>query len=33
EKGRMLITEKQSIFLAEMDGSRTREIVIQVIGL
>ncbi|MFA6973398.1 MAG: secondary thiamine-phosphate synthase enzyme YjbQ [Parcubacteria group bacterium] len=33
EKGKMLLTEKQNIFLAEMDGARTREIVVQVIGL
>ena len=33
EKGRMLLTEKQSIFMAEMDGSRTRDIIVQVIGL
>lgn len=33
EKGKMILTEKQSIFLAEMDGSRTRDIVVQVIGL
>lgn len=33
EKGRMSLTERQSIFVAEMDGSRTRDIVIQVIGL
>ncbi len=33
EKGKLLLTEKQSIFLAEMDGSRTRDIIIQVIGL
>lgn len=33
EKGHMILTEKQSIFLAEMDGGRNREIVIQVIGL
>jgi len=33
EKGKMLLTEKQSIFAAEMDGARTRDIIIQVIGL
>ena len=33
EKGKMLLTDKQSIFLAEMDGSRTRDVVVQVIGL
>jgi secondary thiamine-phosphate synthase enzyme len=31
--GKMLITERQSIFLAEMDGSRSRDVVVQVIGL
>jgi secondary thiamine-phosphate synthase enzyme len=31
--GKMLITERQSIFLAEMDGSRSRDVIIQVIGL
>ena len=33
EKGHILITEKQNIFVAEMDGARTRDIVIQVMGL
>lgn len=33
EKGSMLLTEKQSIFLAEMDGARTRDVIVQVIGL
>ncbi len=33
EKGHMMITEKQNIFMAEMDGARTREIIIQVTGL
>jgi len=33
EKGKMMITEKQSIFLAEMDGGRKRDLVVQVIGL
>lgn len=33
EKGHMLITEKQSIFLAEMDGARKRDIYVQVMGL
>lgn len=33
EKGKMILTEKQSIFLAEMDGARSREIIIQVMGL
>lgn len=33
EKGKILITERQSIFLAEMDGGRKRDVIIQVIGL
>ncbi len=33
EKGKIMLTEKQAIFFAEMDGGRKREIVIQVIGL
>ncbi|MFA4817236.1 MAG: secondary thiamine-phosphate synthase enzyme YjbQ [Parcubacteria group bacterium] len=33
EKGKMMLTEKQDIFLVELDGARTREVVIQVIGL
>ena len=32
EKGKMMITEKQSIFAVEFDGARNRDIVIQVIG-
>jgi len=33
EKGHMMITAKQNIFMAEMDGARTREIIVQVMGL
>jgi secondary thiamine-phosphate synthase enzyme len=33
EKGKMILTEKQNIFLAEMDGARSREVIVQVIGL
>jgi secondary thiamine-phosphate synthase enzyme len=33
EKGKMLLTEKQNIFMAETDGSRTRDIIVQVMGL
>ena len=33
ERGHMLLTEKQSIFLAEMDGARKRPVIVQVIGL
>lgn len=33
EKGNIILTEKQSIFLVEFDGARTRDVIIQVIGL
>ncbi len=33
EKGHMLLTEKQSVFMAETDGGRVRDIIIQVMGL
>lgn len=33
EKGKMLITEKQSVFAAEFDGSRARDLLVQVIGM
>jgi len=33
EKGKMLLTEKQSIFFVEMDGARKRDVIIQVMGL
>jgi len=33
EKNKMMLTEKQSIFMVETDGARTRDIIIQVIGL
>jgi secondary thiamine-phosphate synthase enzyme len=33
EKGKIMLTERQSIFLAEMDGARTRGVVVQVMGL
>ena len=33
EKGKMILTERQSVFLAEMDGARTRDVVIQIIGM
>lgn len=32
EKGHMLLSEKQSIFVAEMDGARSRDIIVQVTG-
>lgn len=33
EKGRILLSEKQSIFYVEMDGARKRDALIQVMGL
>jgi secondary thiamine-phosphate synthase enzyme len=33
EKGHMMITERQNVFLAEMDGARKREVIVHVIGL
>lgn len=33
EKGKMMLTEKQNIFLVELDGARARDIMVQVIGL
>lgn len=33
EKGKMDLSEKQSIFFVELDGSRKRDYIIQVIGL
>jgi len=33
EKGKMILTEKQSIFLAEMDGGRSRQVIVQIIGV
>ncbi|OIP60420.1 MAG: hypothetical protein COZ29_00620 [Candidatus Moranbacteria bacterium CG_4_10_14_3_um_filter_45_9] len=33
EKGKLFLTERQSIFVVEFDGSRKRDIFIQVIGL
>jgi secondary thiamine-phosphate synthase enzyme len=33
EKGKMFLTERQNIFAVEFDGSRKRDIFIQVIGL
>ena len=32
EGGKMLITERQSVFFVEMDGARERDVVVQVIG-
>ena len=33
EKGKMLITERQSVFAVEFDGARKRDMVVQVIGM
>jgi len=33
EKGKLMITEKQSVFAVEFDGSRKRDLIIQVIGM
>ncbi len=33
EKGKLLLTERQTIFAVEFDGSRKRDVFIQVIGL
>jgi len=33
EKGKLVLTERQSIFAVEFDGSRKRDIMIQIIGL
>lgn len=32
EKGKVMLTELQNIFAVEFDGSRTREVVVQVMG-
>lgn len=33
EKGKMILTDRQCIFLAEMDGARNREIIVQIMGV
>lgn len=33
EKGKVVLTERQNIFAVEFDGSRKRDVVIQVIGI
>ncbi len=33
EKGRMLLGEQQSVFFVELDGARTRDFYVQVIGV
>lgn len=33
EKGKLLLTERQTIFAVEFDGARKRDIIVQIIGL
>jgi secondary thiamine-phosphate synthase enzyme len=33
EKGKLILTERQNIFAVEFDGSRKRDVIVQVIGL
>ena len=33
EKGKLVLTERQNIFAVEFDGSRKRDVVVQIIGL
>jgi secondary thiamine-phosphate synthase enzyme len=33
DKGKMILTEKQSVFFAEIDGARARDVIVQVIGV
>jgi secondary thiamine-phosphate synthase enzyme len=33
EKGHMMLSSTQSIFVVEMDGARTRDMIVQIIGL
>jgi secondary thiamine-phosphate synthase enzyme len=33
EKGKIMLTERQNIFLAEMDGARSRGVIVQIMGL
>jgi secondary thiamine-phosphate synthase enzyme len=33
ERNKMILTEKQNILFVEMDGARTRDIIVQVMGL
>jgi secondary thiamine-phosphate synthase enzyme len=33
EKGKLLLTDKQSIFAIEFDGARKRDVVVQVMGI
>ncbi|PJA86905.1 MAG: hypothetical protein CO141_02210 [Candidatus Moranbacteria bacterium CG_4_9_14_3_um_filter_42_9] len=33
EKGKMILTKRQCIFLAEMDGARNREVIVQIMGI
>ncbi|MBP9728056.1 MAG: secondary thiamine-phosphate synthase enzyme YjbQ [Candidatus Moranbacteria bacterium] len=33
EKGKLVLTERQNVFAVEFDGSRKRDVVVQIIGL
>ncbi|KKP97500.1 MAG: hypothetical protein UR99_C0010G0004 [Candidatus Moranbacteria bacterium GW2011_GWD2_36_12] len=33
EKGKLLLTEKQSVFAVEFDGARKRDVIVQVMGI
>lgn len=33
EKGKLVLTERQNVFAVEFDGSRKRDVIVQVIGL
>lgn len=33
EKGKLVLTERQSIFAVEFDGARSRDVIVQVMGL
>ncbi|MDQ1283726.1 MAG: hypothetical protein QG620_74 [Patescibacteria group bacterium] len=33
EKGKMMLTERQSVFFVETDGARKRDVIVQVLGL
>jgi thiamine phosphate synthase YjbQ (UPF0047 family) len=33
EKGKLMITDRQNIFAIEFDGSRKRDVIVQVMGM
>jgi secondary thiamine-phosphate synthase enzyme len=33
DKGKMILTEKQSVFVVEFDGARKRDVVVQIMGI